>query len=318
MAGPLTSPPPPVVAQAAASAAKGKRRKPLLLLGAGLLIGGLVAGGLMVLKSSSNYESAVKSLARAPVGCTTTLVFDNPATFIVYVETTGKLAELSGDCEANGTEYSRSGDKLPKVSLILTDTADETIELTRDASASYNAAGYIGTQARALKIDKAGTYRLNVESPDSDFAIAIGKNPRADSESLKQIGLAVGAAGAVLGVLCLLLGLRRRRPMPTMIDVRNPVGPLPGWPPGPYAGGPPTAPPLHPGYRVEAAPHAPPAPSVAATGQAPIRVPEQPLPSVFAPPTLPTPQSAPPSVPPSPSIESSNDAGDSGWAKPDD
>ena len=67
----MTSPPPVV-----APPAKGKRRKGLIILGLILVIGGLLGGGAVAVKSMSNYEEAVKSLARAPVGCTTTLVID--------------------------------------------------------------------------------------------------------------------------------------------------------------------------------------------------------------------------------------------------
>ena len=90
-------PPPPV----AAPPAKGKRRTGLLVTGLVVLLAGLIGGGAVVAKGKSNYEDAVHSLARAPVGCTTTLVFDKADKFIVYIETKGKLTELSGDCNAN-------------------------------------------------------------------------------------------------------------------------------------------------------------------------------------------------------------------------
>ncbi len=201
----------------------------------------------MVAKSMSNYEDAVKALARAPVGCTTTLVFDKPATFIAYVETKGKLGELSGDCEANGAEYNHTGDKLPKVSLTLVDSNGNEVDLQRGVNASYDVGGFVGTAVRTMKIAQAGTYRLNVESDETDFAVAIGKNPKDDSELLKTIGGATALAGFVLGLTFLLLGLRRRRPDAVATTVGTPVAPMPGWPPSPYAPAP-TAPPAPPGF----------------------------------------------------------------------
>jgi hypothetical protein len=263
------------------------------VLGLVLLLGGLIGGGAIVAKAMSNYSEAAKSLARAPVGCTTTLVFDKPATFTAYIETKGKLGKLSGDCGANGGSYEHPGDKLPKVSLTLEDPDGKPVDLQRGVTASYDVDGYVGTGIRTMKIDQAGTYHLNVESNESDFAISIGKNPKDESEKLTQIGGGVALGGIVLGLLLFLLGLRRRRTLVPLTDVRNPVGPLPGWPPGPYAGvAPPGAPPtIHPGFRPEA-------PPITVPGQPPIRLPEQPPGGVFAPPTFAPPTVGTPTLPP--------------------
>lgn len=343
---PMVGQPPPVGA-ASPLPTKGKRRKGLILLGTGLLVGGLVGGGFALLQSKSNYEAAVKALARAPVGCTTTLVFDKPADFIVYVETKGKITDLSGDCQGNGSSYDRSSDQPPKISLTLLDRDDAAVELTRASSASYNAGGFVGTQVRSVKITNAGTYHIDVESPDNDFAIAIGNNPQADRKTLRMIGAAIVLAGVVLGLLCFLLGLRRRKPALPTGQPGSPMGTLPGWTPGPYVGGPPTAPPMHPGFR-------PTPPPMTIPGQPPSAPPGQPPSSVFAPPTvapsaptgsnlpimptipnLPASPSVPPiptaiptvpSLPTIPNLPSAPTEPDStgaadregGWAKPDD
>ena len=282
----MYQPPPPV-----APPVKGKRRKGLMIFGIILFVGGLLGGGAIAAKAMSNYKEAVRSLARAPVGCTTTLVFDKPATFTVYLETKGKLGSLSGDCDANGTDYNHPGDKLPKYSLSLVDSNGDEIAMERGVSASYDVDGYVGTGVRSLKIDKAGTYRLDVESDDSDFAVAIGKKPKDDSDMLLLIGGGVVLGGVVLGLLFFLLGLRRRRPEPAMADIRNPAAPLPGWPPGPYAGTMPPAPPTQPAFTPGSPP---PPPTVQAPGQPPIRVPDQPPGPGFAPPSFAPPQPTPP------------------------
>jgi hypothetical protein len=308
----MSQPPPPVVAP------KGKRHKGMMIFGLVLLIVGVLGGGAIVAKGLSNYKEAVKSLARAPVGCTTTLVFDKPATFTVYAETKGKLGELSGDCEATGGEYEHPGDKLPKVSMTLLDSNGDEVDLQRGVTAKYDIDGYVGTAVRSMNIEEAGTYRLNVESDDTDFAIAIGKNPEDDNDLLMLIGGGVALGGFVLGVLFFLLGLRRRRPDAAAADIRNTAGPLPGWPPGSYTGPAPTAPPpTHPGS-VPAPP--PPPPTIQYPGQPPIHVPEQPPGTGFAPPAFSPPAvgpdvpSSPPTVtpptPPAPEL--------SGWTKPRD
>ncbi len=301
---PIMAQPPPGVG---APLPKGKRRKGLMILGIILLVGGLGGGVATAAKGLSNYKEAVRSLARAPVGCTTTLVFDKPATFTVYAETKGKLGTLGGDCQANDSSYNHPGDKLPKVSLTLVNSNGDEVTLDRGVNASYDIDGYKGTGIRTMKIEQAGTYRLDVESDDTDFAVAIGKNPEHDTEKLFLIGGAVALGGLIFGLLFLLLGLRRRRPE-MAIDIRNRVGPLPGWPPSTYPGGAstPPSPPAVGEYQPVAVP--PPAPAtIQLPGQPPIRVPEQPpgtgfAPPTFAPPSPPAPDSRPsgPLTPPHP------------------
>jgi hypothetical protein len=57
------------------------------------------------------------------------LVFDKADKFIVYIETKGKLSELSGDCNADSGPYDHQGDKLPKVSMKMLNSAGDEIEL---------------------------------------------------------------------------------------------------------------------------------------------------------------------------------------------
>lgn len=301
-------PPPPAIPPA-----KGKRRRGLIILGIILLVAGIVGGAGIVAKGMSNYEAAVKSLARAPVGCTTTLVFDQPATFTIYVETKGKLSELSGDCDASGGSYSHPGPKLPKVSMTLLDSNGGEIDLQRGVTAEYDVAGYEGTGVRTMQIPEAGTYRLNVESDESDFAIAIGKNPKDDADLMLVVGGAVALGGLVLGLLFILLGLRRRRPDPSPAIAAR----LPTWTPATYTGVAPSGPPglpSHPGYRLDPPP--PLTQPIQLPGQPPIRLPETPPGGTFAPPTfapppspvapvVPTDQSpvAPVYVPPPPDVQ---------------
>jgi len=290
-------PPPPV----AAPPAKGKRRTGLLITGLVVLLGGLIGGGAVLAKGKSNYEDAVHSLARAPVGCTTTLVFDKADKFIVYIETKGKLAELSGDCNADSGPYNHEGDKLPKVSMKMLNSGGDEIQMPDATGASYDVDGYAGTQNRSLEITSAGTYRLDVESDDTDFAISIGKNPKDDNDLMMVIGGGIVLAGLIVGVLLILLGLRRRKPAPAILDARNPMGPLPGWSLTPY---PTTMPPAPPTLGAPTQqPPPPPPPTTQFPGQPPIRPPEQPAaggfaPPAFAPPAPPTPAGPPLAAPP--------------------
>ena len=197
--------------QPAAVSAKGARRKGPLLVGLVVLVGGVGAGAGLFVNAGSQYKEAVASLQRAPVGCDTELDFSGTGTFTFYIETKGKVGNLRGDCANADAEYSRAaGTKLPIVALTLVDVDGAEATLPRASSASYDVDGYVGTAARSVTITKASTYTLSVESDDTDFAVAIGRNPRSDYDSHRLLAMAIGAAGLLLGGLLTVLGMRRK------------------------------------------------------------------------------------------------------------
>jgi hypothetical protein len=121
----------------------------------------------------------------------------------------------------------------------------------------------------SVVIDAAGAYTISVASDDDNFAIAIGKDPRGDSEALRTKGLMVIVAGVVLGGLLLVLGLRRGAAAP------QPPAASPGaYQPTPFQ-------PVQPAYT-------PPAQQFPPTQQMP--------PATLFPPT----QQMPPTMPPAP------------------
>lgn len=181
----------------------------IIVLAAGVLVGIALIG-----LGAANEEATVEQFARAPVGCTTTLEFTETGTFTLYVETEGRVGEVEGDCAAQGALYSRSDDDLPQVSLTLT-SADGTALALRDVNGpSYSTDDYTGAAHSAVTINETGSYSLSVVSNDSDFAIAVGRDPQGDASALLVSGVAVAVVGVVLGVVLLLLGRSRRRPPP--------------------------------------------------------------------------------------------------------
>ena len=218
-----------------------------LFAGLALVIIGLGAGAALFALSGSTEESTVKKFARAPVGCTTTLQFDKRTTFTLYVETKGSVSDAGGDCAANGSSYDRGDDDLPKVSLSLVDSDDQPVDLTSATARKYSAGAFKGQALQAVKIDDPGTYRLTVTSDDTDFAIAIGGAPDADSSTMKTAGIGAAVAGVVLGGLLILLGRRKKG---------GPVAPAaagntwqPQQPTGPGYQPPPSYAPQQPGYQ---------------------------------------------------------------------
>jgi len=187
---------------------KGGRRTPLLIIGLIVLVAGIGTGVALWIASGSQYDEAVKNLQRAPVGCDTEFNFTGTGTFIFYTETKGQLGDMHGDCPNANTDYDHGDDTRVRAQLTLVDKDGEEVDLDRSSGASYDTAGYVGSEVRTLTIDEPGEYTLTVESDDDDFAIAVGRNPKDYADTLKTIAIIVAAVGVVLGGLLILLGTR--------------------------------------------------------------------------------------------------------------
>jgi hypothetical protein len=256
-----------------APSAPAGRRTGLIAAGALVLAAGVAAGIVMIMASGTNYDEAVENLARAPIGCTTALEFDETGTFTVYVETQGSIGEVRGNCPNTDTDYRFAGDVLPAVDVALRTEDGTEVDLADDTGKDYDAGGYVGQSIASIDIDQAGDYEVTVTSSESDFAIAIGKNPKQDADSLRTSGIGALAAGIVIGGVMLLLGMRRRKP-PT----------APPAPATPY-GVPPSA-------------YVPASPAPAAPPPTVSWPPAQPAPP--RPPAAPPPTGQPPAPPPGP------------------
>lgn len=226
--------------------------KTLTLIGAAALVVGLGAGVALYLMSGSAKEETVKKFARAPVGCSTTLEFDKSGTFTFYVETKGTLPNLGGDCAASGGSYERASSDLPAVTLTLTGPDGQQLGLGQSSAFSYDTGGYTGQAIEIVRVEWPGTYQLTVASDESDFAIAVGGDPEADSNTMQTTGLMVGAAGLLIGGLLLFLGKRKTSggATPPSTPWQPGAAPVPGWQPQQpvtgYQQAPPGPPPIQP------------------------------------------------------------------------
>ena len=64
------------------------------LLGIVALVLGVVGAVALWLMAGKRYDDAVGSLAPAPIGCDTTLVFDRAGIYTFFVETAGSVGEM--------------------------------------------------------------------------------------------------------------------------------------------------------------------------------------------------------------------------------
>lgn len=223
------------------------------------LVVGLVAGGLCWYLSGQQSSDAVADLAPAPVGCDTTLEFDDAGVYTFYVETDGEVGEIDGNCDGADRDYEFTGDGLPRISLTLVDPDGDEVDLDRVETPTYEAGGAKGTGIRTADIDDAGAYVLTVEANADDVMVRVGKGrePGGGSGMLRILAMALAAIGVLSGVIGLIIGAAAGGSGPSA-----PSGPVPqAWRPVPGhapANGPPTTAPNAPPYAWP--PGTPPAP----------------------------------------------------------
>ncbi len=257
-----------------------KRRGGLLAIGIVVLVVGLVGAIGLWIAAGNRLDDAVTGLARAPVGCDTTLDFSETGDFLLFVETQGEIEGVRGDCDVAG-EYRVEGDEPPSVLLSMVDPDGEEVELTARSGPDYDAAGFVGTAVRTASITTTGDHVLRVESePEAElFVVAVGKDPN-DGVGLLRVGAVVAAlVGLIVGIVCIVLGARRREPAPTTAGTAWPQT-QPAWPQSPPGGSPPgwdpaAPPPAGPPQSWPSQPPAAPPPGAGAHGAQPSAHPPQ-------------------------------------------
>lgn len=242
-----------------------------------VLLAGVVGGIVMLVLSGTRREASVEGLARAPIGCTTTLDFAKSGSFVVFVETRGSIGAVRGDCPNANRTYEHQG-QAPDMAVDLVDLDGAALVLTADRSVSYDESGFAGSSIARFDIDQAGEYLLTATSDVTDVVVTIGKDPDEASSMLTVGGCVAMAAGLIVGGAMLALALRRPR----------------GGGPQGSAGGAQYVPvqqvPAAPTYATPAAPPV----------QPPTGLPPRAVPGTFAPPTQVQPTQPPPGTwPPS-------------------
>jgi hypothetical protein len=214
------------------------RRGAVRVAGLVLLAAGVVLALALWLVAEQRYDDAVGDLAPAPLGCTTTLQFDETGTYTFFVETKGEIGELDGDCDTDDRSYDLDPDDAPDVELTLLDDEGRDVDLDRTDGPSYDRAGQRGAGVQVVEISDTGEYRLTVtadDGADSDAIVRVGRDPARGVAAIRAGAVAALAAGVIGGVTLLVLGRRRPEPAPAA-----PAGPQ--WPIGPF-GPAPLAPP---------------------------------------------------------------------------
>ena len=184
--------------EAPPSTETGGRSRPLMLAGAVTVVAGLVAALVVFVVGQGRTDRAVENLARAPVGCDTTLEFSGTGSFVVYVETVGRIEQLEGGCDAP-TAYDRRGAGTPDVSIELRGPAGEEVALEPTTADGYATDAFVGEAAGEVRIDAAGRHLLRVTSDDEDFVVSVGRDLSDVATPFTLAAVMVGLAGLVGG-----------------------------------------------------------------------------------------------------------------------
>ena len=188
--------------------AVGERRSWQIALGVGLLLGFLAAAVGLWIGANRLYDNNVAGFARSPVGCDTTLDFDRTGEFFLYVETTGQLDGMRGDCGAS-TTYERKGEP-PQVQVVLRDPSGEVVQIESSPGLHYDTGEYVGRSFRTVQIADLGGHILTVGTVEgAEFVVAIGRDPNDGVGLMRWGAFAALVAGLLLGGLFLVLGSRR-------------------------------------------------------------------------------------------------------------
>jgi hypothetical protein len=252
-----------------------RRSGRLIAFGVVVLVGLLVAAGALWLAGENRRADNVASFARAPVGCDTTLDFERSGTFVLFIETTGRIGELAGECNAALDYDTDADDDLAEQlapGLLLTGPDGTVLPIVDAPGGGYDLDGFVGTAAWSVDIDTPGDHVLSVASTGGDpIAIAVGRSVDEGVALLRWGAVASAVVALVLGGGLLVSGSRhvtlaQPSPVPWVPDG-------PGWPSSPpgFPEPPPTTGAVGP-------------PRTSPSGAAPIEQPPPPPPPAPAPP----------------------------------
>lgn len=219
------------------------------------VVAGLLGALILWILAAQRYDDGVRSLARAPVGCDTTLDFAERGPYFVFVETRGEFPEVRGDCELEGA-FDLGDAPAPPVEVRLVDPAGDDVPLQSfRGREDYDRAGSSGVSLARLTIDEPGDHVVRVTSTsDTAFAVAVGRDPADGVANLRLVGVAVGLLGAGIALVILVTGRRSSPPPPPPA----PTGVVLPWSDPAPTGPPPMAPPTGPPTWAPPPPPAPP------------------------------------------------------------
>lgn len=185
------------------------RRTWALVTGVVVIVVFVAAAVWLWVAGDQRYDHNVADFARAPVGCDTTLSFDGSGEFVLYLETTGEVEGISGNCDV-AERYQRPADGLPNPDMTLRGPDGEPLTLERTGGVDYDTGEFVGTAYRLVQIESTGDHVLTVAATAGDpFAVAVGRDPNSGVALLQWAAAAALVVGLIGGGALLVFGARR-------------------------------------------------------------------------------------------------------------
>lgn len=167
-----------------------------------------MAGAALLGAALLTANASLEDFARAPAGCTTVLEFDEPGEYSVFVETSGEMRELPGDCPWSG-EFDYEG-RIGDLPLRLVDPSAADVPITdANGTLQYDLPWRTGQSVGTVAIDRAGDYRMTVGWTGSPAVVAIGRWPVGEMVAWALSGIGLGLVALVTGIWLLVSGRRR-------------------------------------------------------------------------------------------------------------
>ena len=172
----------------------------------------LIAAGAIWLTGHITVENDVKAFARFVAPNEAQLRFKRDGQYVIYYEYAGTIDETKVDAASTPPDG---------IQLEMRDAQGQALDLRQPPKPlSYDVGGYSGVALRQVRIDQPGEYTLSAgPSTLSPFAIAVGRGDPPTADSWSQTAILVGAIGAGLGILGLIVtALLRRRHRAALAD----------------------------------------------------------------------------------------------------
>ena len=177
----------------------GERSARLIVAGAAVLVACACVAAALWFASRQRLGDNVAAFARAPAGCDTTLDFASTGVFVLYLETTGRLDDIEGECDAPA-RYERDRSDVPEVSIALRDPQGVAVELRTPDEISYDVDGFVGSALWVVSIERPGVHMLTVASSEGvAVAVAVGRSPDDGVAALRAASGGAIAAGLLPG-----------------------------------------------------------------------------------------------------------------------
>lgn len=184
--------------------------RPLMVIGIVTMVITVILTAVLLVFAQRRYDDAVRGLARAPVGCDTTLEFTSTGRFSLFIETEGVLGELVGGCDAPAT-YRRESERPPRVQMLLVGPAGDETPLDRAEPVPYSSGGFSGWTHRTFEVVNEGDHVIRVTSADDGFVVAVGRHPDDAAYPVEQAAIASAILGGLLGVVLVVWGVATGR-----------------------------------------------------------------------------------------------------------